>query len=337
MLNMGKNRTTIADVAERAGVSKSIVSNYLNRKFNHMTDETKERIERAIEELKYIPDHRRRNYKPKKTGVIGLIIPDIMDPFLTLITKGITESGLKYGYQILIGNSNYNIVSENCYLDAFQGMTDGIILSTIGRNDKKISGLHGSIPLVLLDRRISDQKYDVISSNNYESMQELMTFLTGNGYDSFAFFSEELVEGTSRLTRHQSYMEFAGQKHLTIEAYAYTINFYDEKILISSLLDFMGKAKRKKSAVICVNGRTLTHVLSGIQSLKWNIPKDMGVCGYDDFEAVTLLHNGITTISQPTYEMAYRSIERVIERIHNNHLKPKEINLNSKLIIRGSV
>lgn len=335
---MNESKVTIKKVAELAGVSKSLVSGYLNNRYDNMSEETKKRIESVIQELDYVPNEQYRNFKRREKGVLGLILPDITDPFYSLCCKAISDAALNHNYMLLFANSDNNIGVENVYLDRFIECTDGIIIASAGRNEQRIAKLKKKIPIVLLDRRMNDSIFDAVSSNNYESMQNMMNYLVSLGYEAFGFFVEELVEGMSRVIRYQSYVDFIEKNSLIPASYEYNVNLYDEMTIIKNLIEFREQARGKKAVIICANGKTLLHVITGVDALKLNIPSDIGICGYDDFEAAALIHSGITTISQPTYDIGYTCVKQLVERIGQSGCHDaKEINLRSKLMIRGSV
>lgn len=335
---MAKTNVTIGDVANHAGVSKSLVSNYLNGRIDKMTEQTKTKIEEVIKELNYIPNDKYRNYKQKGSGTIGLIIPDITDPFTSLICKGILDAALKHNYTVMMANSDNNIVIENVYLEKFLEQTDGMIIGSVGRNDDRLLELENKLPIVLLDRRMKTSVYDVVSSNNYEAIQDMMEYLVGLEYKAFAMFVEEMVEGMPRSIRYNSYMDFGKNNNMQQDFHVYNVNLYDDKTLMKNIVELMTEVKGKKTAIICANGRTLLHVVSALNILDLKIPDDVGICGYDDFDAAPLLHSGITTISQPSYDIGYRCVEQLVKRITSKgSLIPREINIRSKLVIRGSV
>ncbi|ABX40871.1 LacI family DNA-binding transcriptional regulator [Lachnoclostridium phytofermentans] len=335
---MDQTKITITNVAEFAGVSKSLVSSYLNGRFDNMSEATRKRIEETIQSLGYEPKEQYRNFKKRERGIIGLILPDITDPFYSLCSKAIADGALNHDYMVLFANSDNNVGVENTYLDKFSECTDGIIIATVGRNDQQIMQLKDKVPVVLLDRRMKEGMFDGVSSNNYESTMDMMKYLISLGYEAFGFFVEELVEGMSRVIRYQSYMDFIKEHNLYDASFIYNVNLYDEMTMISNLIEFREQTKGKKAVIICANGKTLLHVITGVDALKINVPNDIGICGYDDFEAAALIHSGITTINQPTYDIGYACVKQLVKRINQNgDYTPKEINLRSKLVIRGSV
>lgn len=337
---MDKKKANIEDVAASAGVSKALVSNYLNGKHEKISGSTKLRIKNSIEELEYVPNIKYRNYKKKDGGIIGLILPDIMDPFNSLCCKAITDAALKHNYVVLMANTDNNVGTESSYLEKFGEYVDGVIIASVGKNDEQLVKFGENKPIVLLDRRMKSLTYDVVSSNNYEATQDMMNYLVGLGYEAFGFFTEDLVDGMSRVIRYQSYTDFIEASEYKYDSYLYNVNLYDEKLMMKNLVDFMEqvKGKGKKTAIICANGKTLIHVISGVNSLNLSIPNEIGICGFDDFEAAALLYNGITTISQPTYDIGYRCVEQLISRINRNeNIAPQIIELRSKLVTRGSV
>lgn len=335
---MNQTRMTIANVAELAGVSKSLVSSFLNGKYENMSETTKKRIENVIQELGYIPNDLHRNYKRKEKGIIGLILPDITDPFYSLCSKAIADAALNCDFSVLFANSDNNVGIENTYLSKFAECTDGIIIATVGRNEQQILNLKNKIPLVLLDRKMNEVQFDSVSSNNYESTVEMMKYLISLKYEAFGFFVEELVDGMSRVIRYQAYVDFIKEHGLSDSSFIYNVNLYDDMMIVSNLIEFRKKTKKKKAVIICANGKTLLHVITGVDALKLNVPLEVGICGYDDFEAAALIHSGITTINQPTYEIGYSCVKQLVKRINQSgNYSPIEINLRSKLVIRGSV
>lgn len=120
---------TIKDIAELAQTSKTTVSFYLNGKYEKMSKETRERIERVIRETDYKPSVVARSLNSKNTKLIGVLIGDITNTFSNQIVKGIEEEAHKSGYQVIIGNSNYNQESEDKYIESMLMLgVDGFII-----------------------------------------------------------------------------------------------------------------------------------------------------------------------------------------------------------------
>ncbi len=331
---MSSKKITIKEVSEKAGVSKSLVSKYLNKKFNSMSVETKEKIEQTIKELDYVPSSIHRHYKEVKCKSIGLIIPDITDSFYANVCSGVFSAGFDRGYNVIMGNVSKNVVRENEYIEQFAKSTDGIILASVNNNANYINNLSKQKPIVLLEKNIISNQFDLVTSNNFDAVTELLNYFYALGYESFALFSEMDEEGTSRLVRYNAFMEFIKSKNLEDNAEIYKFNLNDNKKMVKNLIEFNTKYCDSKRVAIALNGRMLIRLLSATSTLELDIPNDMAISGYDDFGETPLYLNGITTIKQPVYEMGYTCAERLIDRIEGKLVsKPEHIEIKSSIIV----
>lgn len=332
---MSNKKITITDVANAVGVSKTTISHYLNKKFDAISPQTREKIANTIESLGYICNE---NYhRQKKTMQLGLIVTDLTDPFITTLCKGVGDAAMHYGYDVLIANTNNNRKVEKKYIKSFANKTDGLILNTCGMDEETFSIIGEKTQIVLADRVIEKDIFDVVSSNNYEAMTQLMNHLYSMDYTAYALFTEELVYGAARHIRHKAFMDFADSHNGAGFFESYTINLFDDKELMLKTMEFVRNASGKKKVIIGINGRTLLRILSALNALGLKIPENIGICGYDDFDWANLINGGITTVKQPTYEIGYECVEKLISRMKNPNEKVKTTLLRSRLMLRNSL
>lgn len=332
---MKAKKPTIADVAQEAGVSKTAVSYYLNHKHESLSKATIAKLDEVVQRLGYVCN---TNYqRRKKTMQIGLLVTDLTDPFISSLCKGINDACTKRGYNLLIANTDNSASLEKKCIKNLAGRTDGLIINTAGMDDETLELLGDKTPVVLVDRSIEKPVFDVISSNNYDAVTELMQYLYGLKYTAFGLFMEELIPGTARTIRHKAFMDFSSQYQGRGYFAAYASSLFDEQRLMFQMMDFLDKTSGRKRVFIGVNGRTMLRVLSALNTLELKVPEDVGACGYDDFDWATILKGGVTTIQQPTYEIGYECVERLMRRINKEKLPAQEIHLRSRLIIRSTV
>ncbi len=326
-------KITISDVANDAKVSKSLVSNYLNEKYESMSNEAKEKIKNSIEKLNYTPNETYRNFRKNKTKNIGLIVPDITDMFYANICKGIFDAGFDKSYNVIMASTNKSIQRENEYLKSFIQKVDGIILSSVSPDAEYLNKIKRHTPVVLLEKNLKGSNLDIITSNNYDAVQELLNNLYINGYKNLAMFTEPLVKGTSRNVRCKAFKKFVEEKRLKNSTHIYEINMNDEISMMKHLLEFKNKYDNEKKAVVGVNGKVLLKLLSSISAIG-TTPKEIMATGYDDFGEIQLNIGGLTLIKQPVYEMGYKCVQRVIKRINSKKdIAPEAIKLKSEMLI----
>lgn len=340
-MDVNSVKITINEVAEKAGVSKTTISRYLNGKFEYMSDETKKKIEAVIDALDYRPSTIARGLKASNTGVIGCVIADITSPFSSYIVKGINDVFKKNGYQVLFVNTDNR---EDLEIEGIQSLldhkVDGMIVNTTGCNDQYLIELHKQgLPIVLADRCIQDRyMLDTITSDNYDATVKCMEFLHKQGYKKVAFFTESLGHISSRYVRHTAYLD-AMAKIFGIdgEDYTFVIDTKDASICEASIKKFSEQNSNEDIVIFTVNGVTLLNVLHAMQGLNYKIGEDIGVCGFDDWGWASLISPGITTITQQSFKTGVLSSDLLLKRIHGElSEKPEYIEIETDLVVRGS-
>ena len=170
-------KLTINEIAERAGVSKTTVSFYLNGKINKMSEETKQRIQHIIDETGYEPSAAARAMKAKSSGVVGVILADTSEGYCARALKGIEEAASALEYQIVVGNSGLAFQHEKDYVERMLRLgVDGFIVQSTYRFGMLASDLEKKKkPIVYLDAKPYDFKGRYVKSNNYDCVYQVIS------------------------------------------------------------------------------------------------------------------------------------------------------------------
>ena len=334
---------TINIVSEKAGVSKTTVSRYLNGKYEHMSEKTKLRIKAIIEELDYRPNMMARSLKSKKTGLIGVIVSDITNPVVIMMVKGIIDYAAKEGYQVVTASSDEKTAKEKEYIHSMiDRQVEGLIVNIVDYNDYELveSLAAKGAKIVLADRTIGKPVLDMVTTDNYDVTRSTIKSLYGLGYDVVGLFSSELLKSNVRLARHDGFLdESAG---FVEDSKKLVYLFKDDSVeeYKQALEDFTRKnSSAGRLAVFASTPRALLNLLSAAHELDIRIPGDLGVCGYDNLHWTRLIGGGISVVDQPFYEVGTESAKILIDRIRNDMPegeKPKYVELKSRLILRNS-
>lgn len=331
-------KVVIDDVAKMAGVSKATISRYLNGKFEYMSESTREKISYAIEKLKYRPNNIARSLKSNKSKLIGVVIADLTNPFSSLIIKGIGDECKIRGYNMVIVNSDNDEEEEKEYIKSLLDQrVEGLIVNSTGHNEKLLLDIKNrGIPIVMVDRTLCESKIDSVTSDNYDSTTKTVNYLIDAGFNSLCFFNEKENKVTPRNERERAFLDVCN-KRLEKSNFSVCNVDYDkagdsEVNLCKFLNNYIGR-----KAIFAVNGVILLNILAAANKLKVSIPNDFGICGYDNWGWASIIPPGITTISQPSYEMGFEAAKLLVDRIENK-ISEDVVNkqLKSKLEIRGS-
>lgn len=331
-----KKKITIVDVAEKAGVSKTTISRYLNGKYEYMSAESRERIGEVIAELGYRPNNLARSLKSKYSKMLGVVVSDITSPFSPILLKGISDCCEHYGYRILIADSSDRPQKEQEYiLSMLDQRVDGIILNTTGKNLEFLRELkERDVPFVLADRSLEEPLFDTVRTADRQIIFQVLRHLQAVGYERVGFFTEPLANST----REHRYEAF-GDACREIFAVAARDYFLTEQADAADLLqEFLQESKGKKRAVFTANGVVTMKMLRAMQAQSVSFPADVGICGFDDWEWMSLVKGGITAVAQPTYQVGRECVKRMMYRLHRSKAAPvRNIELPCEFIVRQSI
>ena len=335
MAGLKRKKVTIVDVAARANVSKTTISRYLNGKFEYMSEESRQRIADVIEELGYRPNSLARSLKSKHSSVLGVIVSDIMSPFSPVLLKGISDCCDRFGYRILIANSDDEPRKERDYImNMIDQSVDGIILNTTGGNDEFLREMADSgVKFVLADRTIDQELFDTVHSADREAIRQMMQYLRESGYESVGFFTQPLTNST-RINRCQIFREiyadyFAGQ------AQVYFLERQQRDA--AAIQDYMCRNSDSRHAIFSGSGVSTMRIVQAMHSLGIGFPKETGLCGFDDWEWMNLVGGGLTTIELPTYAVGKECVKRMMHLLRYSRTgAPQSVELPCTLRLRHS-
>jgi DNA-binding LacI/PurR family transcriptional regulator len=311
-------KITINDIAKLSGVSKTTVSFYLNGKFEKMSEDTKHRIESAIDKTNYRPNAMARSLNYKQTQLIGVIIGDITNSFANQIVKGIDDYAREHGYQMIVGSSNYDLENEKICVSGMAGMgADGFIVQPTVHFETMWSESNVDKPIVYFDSPNNDDAGMWVKTNNYEAVYEATEELSQQKYDNYVMITADPYVLKTRMERTRGFTDCLDIKKLPYEvivADAKTTPEDLEKKLQGYLND------RKKSTLVFVaNNWLLDKTYLALKKYKNLIPKQLGLIGFDSLEWSEMSVPSITTIVQPAYEEGQTAAKILIDAIEDKN------------------
>jgi LacI family transcriptional regulator len=324
--------TTIKDIAKRANVSVSTVSNVINNKKN-VKPETRERVLDVINEYGFQPKSVARSLKTKKTLTIGIIMPDITNQFFTETTRGIEDTANKYGYNVILCNTDENVNKEIEYLNTLYNKdVDGIIFvgtcetQHMDQNRKRT-------PIVVIDRKLGENMTSVVVDNVkggfiatkhlLERKKSEIILLTGSLSTSTYF---ERMTGYLNALRSE---KFEYNELLVNECEA---SFQGGYNTIQSILN----KNVNIQSIFAVSDMIAIGAMRALIEKGKRIPEDVLIVGYDDIIISSMFIPSLTTVRQPKYEMGQRAVELLIDKIEGKSQRNERIILEPELIIRES-
>jgi LacI family transcriptional regulator, kdg operon repressor len=313
---MKKGKTiTIEDVAKEAGVSKSTVSQFLNKRYEYMSQNTREKIERVIEEMRFQPNHFASNLKKRKTKMVGVIVANICHAFSTEMITIIEQNLQEQGMQVIICNADDDPEKEMGYIQLLAARNvDGLIIFPTGSNYSEYSRLmNDKIPVVFIDRKMEGILADTVLLDNEAASFLAISTLVEHGRDRIAMFTQPIDHQISpRVERIEGYKKALSFFQLENSPELLCSNSLS---LLKNDLERLFMADIKPNGIVAGNDLVLKEVLSFLKENKISIPEDVSVIGIDDVSYADIYHPSLTTIAQPTKEMGLKAAEIILSLI----------------------
>ncbi len=340
-----KRRPTIIDIANMAGVAPMTVSRVVNDS-GYVSVEMRQKVERAVKELNYHPNGLARSLKRQRTHVVGILLPDIANPFSAELAQGIQESLIPRGYSSFICASERSVQREQAALRAlFDHRADGIIVATRetkAGNDFLLRLTERDLPIVVVGRSLNHPQIDRVTADHWKGAYEAVEHLIALGHKRIGFIGVSPINGAG-LRRYQGYLDALRESDLTV----------DEKLIVGPAAQFgpgystqddgyagMKKLlalKRRPTAVFARNDFTAMGAICAIRDAKLNIPEDIAIVGFDNVPLAAYTSPPLTTVDQPTREQGQEAARLLLERIEGDKTRERrEICLDCHLVIRQS-
>lgn len=308
-------KLTINEIAERAGVSKTTVSFYLNGKTNKMSEETKQRIQHIIDETGYEPNAAARAMKAKSSGLVGVILGDSSDAYCARALKGIEDAASAQEYQIMIGNSGLAFQQEKDYVERMLKLgAEGFIIQSTYRFGMLAGELEKKKkPIVYLDTKPYDFKGRYVKSNNYECVYQVISECIGKGYEDFLMISD----GESAMS--VGFENVQGYKDALQDAFREGATQYLQEGIKSAQVYELLKEKvdlGKKTLIYVASPAMLQIVYQAIRNYPDYIslfPDSLGLIGFDLEGWTRMTTPAISAIITPAYQEGVRAMEELVD------------------------
>lgn len=330
-------KPTIYDVASKANVSISTVSKVINEK-GHINDKTKQRIYEAIKELDYKPSVTLSVQKAMKT--IGLIIPDVSNPFMAEVTRAVEDSGRKKGLNIMICSTDNDPDKEEEYINMLQQKyLDGIIVATGLQNTKAVQKvMKDDIPVVVLTRDVPRLFANAVTVDDFLGGYQAGEHLAELGHTDVKMIVED-VNVPSIKQRLEGFKEALHVADISFEkedAYYCSHSLEESQKLGIDLLS----SGEGPTAVFASTDIIAVGVLQAAKALGIRVPEELSVIGFDNSIIAQISNPQLTTIAQPAQKMGEQVIELfqqlLSEKNEETEGSVQRISLAPKLIQRES-
>lgn len=341
---------TIQQVAARAGVSVTTVSNALNGRVARMSEATLGRVRAAIEELNYRPSSAARQLKTGQVPVLGLLVPSIVNPmFATLAREIETVAKRDFDHRILLGNTYRQPREEVIFLEDLlaHGVRGAIVVSSLAEQRHFQEAIDRGMVMVNFDRRSSedgDGKIDAdnVSMNNFEAGQLATRSLIDAGCRNIAFAT---VAGrtVSRRDKIDGYLAAMAEAGLggaarVVEGKAGS-DYGDTELteLGVELSAVIAATAPRPDGIVALNDMMAVGLLAGFRRHGLHVPEDLSLAGIDDMPLSALLSPALTTVRAPVAEMAACAVRRLMARMEDPALPVEDFLFSPRLVSRESV
>jgi LacI family transcriptional regulator, galactose operon repressor len=329
-----RQTTTIRDVARAAQLSPAAVSRYLNGDIV-LPEKSASRIERAVRDLRYQPNLLARNLSLGQSKMVGLVIPDISNPFFARLACAVEEVAFQAGYGVLLCNTQNDRDRELAYVKLLNArQLDGILFLTSHAGDPELAkALSRNQRVVLIDEDIAGIAAPRVFCRNREGGYLAAKHLLENGHSRIGYIGgpKNLLSSQERFAGFRRGLREEGIKPEFVQFGPYTAEFGRE-----TALTFL-QTNQMPTAIFASSDYVALGVLGAARRLGLEIPEELSLVGFDDMPFAELLYPPLTTIRQPIAELGRAGLQLLLRLIGEEVVEPPVLRLPVQLIKRASV
>lgn len=328
----------MADVARVAGVSKSSVSRAINGVPGGVAPAVAERVRRAVEELGYVPNAIAASLKHQRTKTVGLILPDLGNPFFALVAAGIEAEIRDAGYTLLVANTSNDHAREIAITRTLlERQVDALLIASSGPGGEHLElAIARGVHVVLVDTHPQQLTTDCVMADNETGAADATRHLLSLGHTDIGVITGLLANDSSaaeRLAGVRRTLKKVGHRLPDARCVSGDYGFASGERAARTLLE----QEDRPTALFVTNNLMTLGALRVIAELGLSIPADVSLVGFDDMDWYPIAEPPITAVAQPAHEIGRRAAERLLLRVHRGRrLQPRTIRLPTELIVRQS-
>ncbi|MEK4073014.1 MULTISPECIES: LacI family DNA-binding transcriptional regulator [Paenibacillus] len=320
--------TTIKDVAQLAGVSVATVSRVINDR-GYVHADTRKKVEDAVKALNFSPNEVARSLYKRKSKLIGLLLPDITNPYFPQLARGVEDRMQEQDYRLIFGNSDEEERKEQDYIQTFiQNNVVGVISSTNYPHSSIYEKL--KIPVVFLDRTSLDRPSVYADGREGGRLAAREIIKRGSRRITVMQGPSQIRPAQDRFEGAIEIIRDAGLDYRVIQTTSFSIN--EAGVWAEELF----RKYADTDGVIASNDIAAMAVLHEASRIGRKVPDDVQVIGFDDIPMSSLLSPALSTIRQPAYEMGREAAGLLIQLVEQAAIENKNIQLPVSFIERGT-
>jgi LacI family transcriptional regulator len=335
---------TIHDVAQKAGVSTTTVSHVINGT-RYVSDQLKEQVQTAMTELNYQPNGLARSLRVGRSKTIGLILPDNSNSFFAEISRYVEDFGYQNGYSVILCNTDEDPDKEASYINVLVNkQVEGIIFISSSDSSYNLSSLIDlHIPFVIVDRELPGINVDTVLNDNWLGGTLAANYLLNLGHRQIACISgaSTVLSSKQRVDGFKQVLSEAGVEIHSEYFMAGDFHFPSGLACMDRILELASRASasERPTAVFVCNDMMALGAIHSAREHGLHIPDDISIIGFDNINISELVYPKLTTIAQPTQELAETAVRLLLHKLKKEsteELMPNRIYLKPHLVERES-
>ncbi|MCA0320290.1 MAG: LacI family transcriptional regulator [Proteobacteria bacterium] len=328
---------TIRDVARLANVSMATVSNALNSA-DRVSEELRARVQAAVDKLGYAPHPAARSLRKRTSGLLGLVVGDITNPFFSDLFAAVEDAAAARGHLVLLCNSSEKVEREEAHLKMLRSQRiDGLILAPTGAVSMNRAALLAQleVPVVLVDRAMDGLGYDAVVLDNRRAAFEATSHLVAAGHRRIALINGPDVVRTAadRLAGYREALLAAG---IAFDPGLVRDAGFQEAPACRAAVDLL-RADVPPTAIFATNNLMTLGTIRALADLGLKCPEDVSIVGIDDLPWADSVSPRLTAVAQPVRAIGETALNILLDRVTGSRLGPGTVTVMApRLIIRRS-
>jgi LacI family transcriptional regulator len=330
-------KVTIKDVARLSGVSPMTVSRVINAS-ERVRPDTRRRVQQAISDLGYVPSRLARGLSRQRTGTLALIVPDVANPFFTLIVRGAEDVARRAGYRVLLCDTRSDLTVEQEVLEEMLAhRVEGIVIAPV--DDRSRSDLRRlvkfGVPFVLIDRTVPGVESDVVLGDSEGGARRLVEHLLSLGHRRIGFIVESDKVSTAR-DRRRGYESALATAGISVDTALVANATADPRGGFEGMRRLL-ELKEPPTAVFTVNNLVALGAIEAVRAEGLEVPDDIALVCFDDIEYASRLYPFLTVMEQPAEAFGTLGTQLLLDRIAGRGAeRPRVVVLPAEFVVRKS-